>query len=42
LDHQLEAIAGLRYKVGNNHYLVYFELDEPSISVRNIRAIALS
>lgn len=41
LDHQLEAIAGLRYKVDSNHDLVYLELDEPTISVREIRAIFL-
>ncbi len=35
LDHQLEAIAGLRYKFGSNHGLVYLELDEPqSASVK--------
>ncbi len=26
LDHQLEAIAGLRDKFGNNHGLAYLEL----------------
>jgi hypothetical protein len=40
LDHELEAIPGLRYKIDSNHDLVYFELDEPSsISFREIRAI---
>ena len=39
LDHQLAAIAGLRYKVDSNHDLVYFELDEPTVNVREIRAI---
>jgi len=32
LDHQLEAIPGLRYKVDSNHDLVYLELDEPTIT----------
>ena len=41
LDHQLAAIAGMRYKVDSNHDLVYFELDEPTINVREIRAIFL-
>jgi len=41
LDHQLEAIAGLRYKVDSNHDLVYLELDEATISVREIPAIFL-
>ena len=41
LDHQLEAITGLRYKVDSNHDLVYLELDEPIINLREIRAIFL-
>jgi hypothetical protein len=39
LDDQLEAIPGLRYKVDRNHDLVYLELDEPTITFREIRAI---
>jgi hypothetical protein len=39
LDHQLVAIPGLRYKVDSNHDLVYFELDEPTITAREITAI---
>ena len=39
LDHELETIAGLRYKVDSNHDLVYLELDEPTITVREIRSI---
>jgi hypothetical protein len=39
LDHQLEAIPGLRYKVDRNHDLVYLELDEPTITYREIRAV---
>ena len=39
LDHELEAVAGLRYKVDRNHDLVYLELDEPTVSFREIRAI---
>jgi hypothetical protein len=38
LDHHLEAIAGLRYKVDSNHDLVYLELDEPTIRVHEIHA----
>ena len=41
LDHELEAIAGLRYKVDSNHDIVYLELDEPTITVREIRSIFL-
>jgi hypothetical protein len=36
LDHQLEAIAGLRYEVDSN-----LDLDEPMISLCKIRAISL-
>lgn len=39
LDHELEAIAGLRYKIDSNHDLVYLELEEPIITFREIRAI---
>jgi hypothetical protein len=40
-DLQLELIAGLHYKVDTNHDLVYFELDPPTLSLREIRAIFL-
>jgi hypothetical protein len=39
LDHQLAAIPGLRYKVDSNHDLVSLELDEPTVSIRQIRAL---
>jgi len=40
LDHELEAIAGLRYKVDSNHDLVYLELDDdPTVTFRDIRTI---
>src|SRR3982751_4246970 len=40
LDHELEAVAGLRYKIDSNHDLVYLELDDdPTITFREIRAI---
>ena len=39
LEHELEVVAGLRYKVDRNHGLVYLELDEPTITLREIRAI---
>ena len=41
LDHQLEAIAGLRYKVDRNNDLVYLEFDKPTLNVREIPAIFL-
>ncbi len=39
LDHELEPLAGLRYKVDSNHDVVYLGLDEPTVSFREIRAI---
>jgi hypothetical protein len=39
LDHELEAIPGLRYKVDSNHDIVYLELEEPTITFREVRAI---
>jgi len=39
LDHELDAIAGLRYKVDRNHDIVYLEFDEPTLALRDIRAV---
>ncbi|MEO6872832.1 MAG: hypothetical protein ABI233_11510 [Chthoniobacterales bacterium] len=39
LDHELEAVPSLRYKVDSNHNIVYLELDEPTITSREIRNI---
>jgi hypothetical protein len=39
LEHELEGVAGLRYKVDSNHDLVYLELDEPTITLSQLRAI---
>lgn len=39
LDRQLVEITGLRYKVDTNHDIIYLEFDEPTLSVREIRAI---
>jgi len=39
LDHQLEAMPGLRYKVDSNHDIVYMELDEPTVTFREIGMI---
>ena len=37
LDRQLEAIAGLRYRVDSNNDLVYFGVDKPTLNIREIR-----
>lgn len=39
LDHELEALAGLHYKVDSNHDIVYLELEDAVVSLREIRAI---
>lgn len=39
LDHELEAISGLRYKVDSNHDIVYLEFEEPTLTVAEVRAI---
>jgi hypothetical protein len=39
LDHQLATIPSLRYEVDRNHDLVYLELDEPTVTFREVRAI---
>lgn len=39
LDHELSAIAGLRYKVDRNHDIVYLEFDQPTITLRDVRAV---
>lgn len=39
LDHEFEAVPGLRYKVDSNHDLVYLEFDEPTYTIQEIRTI---
>jgi hypothetical protein len=39
LDHQLATLPGVRYKVDGNHDLVYLELEEAGITLRELRAI---
>ncbi len=39
LDHQLETIPGLRYKVDRSHDLVYLEMEEAGITLRELRAM---
>lgn len=40
LDHLLEAVAGLRYKVDSNHDIVYMEFDEPvSMNSQDVREV---
>lgn len=39
LDHELEAVPSLRYKVDSNHDIVYLEFDEPAMTIQEIRAV---
>ncbi len=39
LDQELAAIAGLRYKVDRNHDIVYLEFEQPTVTLRDIRAL---
>jgi hypothetical protein len=39
LDHEFETVPGLRYKVDSNHDIVYFEFEEPTLTIQEIRAI---
>lgn len=39
LDHEFEAVPGLRYKVDSNHDIVYLDFDEPTLTIQEIRAI---
>lgn len=39
LDHELEAVPGLPYKVDSRHDIVYHELDAPTLGSREIRSI---
>ncbi len=39
LDRQLETFPGVRYKVDSHHNLVYLELDEATLTLRQLRAM---
>ena len=39
LDHELEAVPSLRYKVDSNHDIVYLAFDEPSMTIQEVRAV---
>ena len=36
LDHVLEGIPDIRYKIDRNHDIVYFEADQPKFNVQEI------
>ena len=39
LDHEFEAVPGLRYKVDSNHDIVYLEFEEPALTIQEIRGV---
>lgn len=39
LDHELEAIPGLHYKVDSNHDIVYMEFKTPSFTLVELKSI---
>lgn len=39
LDHEIEAVPGLRYKVDRNHDIIYMELEAPTVTFREIRSM---
>jgi hypothetical protein len=38
-DHEVEAVPGLRYKADRNHDIVHMELEEPTVTFREIRSM---
>ena len=39
LDHEFEAVPGLRYKVDSNHDIVYLDFEEPTMTIQEVRSI---
>lgn len=39
LNHEMEAILGVRYQVDPNHDIVYFEMEEPMVTLNQIAAM---
>ena len=39
LDHELEAVPSLRYKIDSNHDIVYLDFDEPTLTIQEVRAV---
>ena len=39
LDHEFEAVPGLRYKVDSNHDIVYLDFEEPTMTIQEIRSV---
>jgi hypothetical protein len=39
LDHELETMSGLHYKVDSNHDIIYLEFENPTAAVPELKAI---
>ena len=39
LEHALEVLPGLRYKIDANHDVVYMEMDQPSINLHEMKEL---
>ena len=39
LDHEFEAVPGLRYKVDSNHDIVYLDFEEPTMTIQEVRSV---
>jgi hypothetical protein len=39
LDHELETISGLHYKVDSNHDIIYLEFEHPAVSVQELKGL---
>ncbi len=39
LDHELEAIPGMHYKVDSNHDIVYMEFEAPNFTITALKSI---
>ena len=39
LDHEFEAVPGLRYKVDSNHDIVYLDFEEATMTIQEIRSV---
>lgn len=39
LNHELEAFIGVRYQVDPNHDIVYFDMEEPTVTLGQIKAV---
>jgi hypothetical protein len=39
LDHEFEAVPGLRYKIDSNHDIVYMEMDQATLNLEELKAL---